>query len=172
MGLFRSLRFFWDRDPPGQPLLALLGAYARDPLLWASWPFIRSHEPGARVSRQALETFMDTLEPDRLSAVTLTTLAQHINGSWTQSGHLAGRAHKIRSRAVTSPGRVCLALVLAHLSGLRGALLFSSEFCQVLDCSVDTLMSLAKDASRRGWITMKRIDPVVEVTFPQRLTAP
>jgi len=31
--LFRSLLFFWQRDPAGRPLLALLCVYARDGLL-------------------------------------------------------------------------------------------------------------------------------------------
>jgi hypothetical protein len=32
-------------------------------------------------------------------------------------------------------------------------------------------MVLAEDASRRGWIVMKRIGDVVEVQFPKILTA-
>ena len=172
VGLFRSLRFFWDRDLAGQPLLALLCAQARDSLLRASAPFILRHEAGARVTREALEAFLDNLQPDRFSAVTLTTLAQHINGSWTQAGHLAGKVHKTRTRAVATPGAVSLALLLGYIAGLRGELLFSSEFCQLLDCPVASAMDLAEEASRRGWITLKRIGPVVEVTFPKRLTAP
>jgi hypothetical protein len=38
--IFRALRYFWERDPDGQPLLALICAYSRDALLRMSAPFI------------------------------------------------------------------------------------------------------------------------------------
>ena len=53
--VFRVLRFFWERDVSGQPLLALLCSYTRDSLLRVSAPFILARTEGANVSRQALE---------------------------------------------------------------------------------------------------------------------
>lgn len=38
--VFRALRFFWQRDVDGQPLLAALCAYSRDPILRTSAPFV------------------------------------------------------------------------------------------------------------------------------------
>jgi hypothetical protein len=41
----------------------------------------------------------------------------------------------------------------------------------LLDCSLDKMIELAEDASRRGWITLKRVGQVVEVLFPNLITA-
>ncbi|MBW1896453.1 MAG: hypothetical protein JRI47_05290, partial [Deltaproteobacteria bacterium] len=61
--IFRNLRFFWERDPDGQPLLALLCAYARDSVLRSSAAFIQSYSFGEIVTREALEEFIDNQEP-------------------------------------------------------------------------------------------------------------
>ena len=53
--VFRVLRFFWERDVGGQPLLALLCSYTRDSLLRLSAPFILGRPEGSSVSRQSLE---------------------------------------------------------------------------------------------------------------------
>jgi hypothetical protein len=57
--LFRALRFFWQRDVDGQPLLAALCAYSRDPMLRATAPYILEFQEGATVGREALEEFID-----------------------------------------------------------------------------------------------------------------
>lgn len=169
--LFRAMRFFWLRDVDGQPLLAALSAYARDPIFRATTPFILNFNEGATVSRAALEEFIDLQEPDRFSKATLKSTAQNINSSWTQAGHLSGRARKIRKRADATPGSVSLALLMGYLSGLRGESLFNNDYTRLLDCSFDKMIVLAEDASRRGWISLKRVGQVVEVLFPNLITA-
>lgn len=169
--LFRALRFFWSRDRDGQPLLAALCAVARDPLFRASADFILPFPEDALVTREALEAFIDHQEPGRFSPATLKSLAQNLNSSWTQSGHLCGRVRKRRSRARPTPGAVAFALFLEHLSGQRGESLFKGEHSKILDGSQDTLIEFAEDASRRGWMSFKRVGPVVEVRFPTLLTA-
>jgi hypothetical protein len=169
--MFRALRFFWQRDVDGQPLLAVLCAYSRDPLLRATAPFILGFQEGATVDRQGLEEFIDAQEPGRFSKATLTSTAQNINSSWTQSGHLTGRARKARVRAVATPGAVSLALLMGYVSGLRGESLFKSEYTRMLDCSFERSLELAEDASRRGWISLKRVGQVIEVLFPTLITA-
>ena len=164
--LFRSLLFFWYRDPDGQSLLALLCAYARDSLLRATVPFIQKFTPGASVTREALEAYIDDLEPGRFSPATLKSTAQNINSSWTKSGHLRGRKHKVRSIAMATVGSVSYALLLGYLAGIRGQSLFSSEYIKLLDCTSGHALELAEEASRSSWITCKRIDEVVEVLFP------
>lgn len=169
--LFRSLRFFWQRDTEGQPLLAALCAYARDPIFQATAPFILGFQEGATVSREVLEEFIDNQEPGRFSKATLKSTAQNINSSWTKAGHLSGRIRKIRSRSVPTPGTVSFALLLGYLTGLRGESLFNSDFTRMLDCSFDKIIELAENASRRGWISLKRVGQVVEVLFPNHITA-
>jgi len=169
--LFRALRFFWQRDIDGQPLLAALCAYSRDPIFRATAPFVLEFQEGATVSREALEEFIDNQEPGRFSKATLKSTAQNINSSWTQAGHLSGRVRKMRSRAVPTPGTVSFALLLGYVPGLRGESLFKSDYTRMLDCSFDKTIELAEDASRRGWISLKRVGQVVEVLFPNLISA-
>ena len=168
--LFRSLLFFWRRDEEGRPILALLCAYARDGVLRMSVPFIFSANEGESISREALEEFLDSIEPGRFSRATLKSIAQNINSTWTQSGHLKGKVKKVRSRAKATAGSTAYALFLGYLEGIRGEALFLSEYAKLLDCSVDKGIELAEEASRRGWIVFKRVGRVIEVLFPNLLT--
>ena len=77
----------------------------------------------------------------------------------------------MRARSIPTPGTVSLALLLGYLTGLRGESLFKSDYTRMLDCSFDKTIELAEDASRRGWISLKRVGQVVEVLFPNLITA-
>lgn len=164
--LFRALLFFWERDPGGRHLLALLCAYARDPLLRASAKYILPQAEGVVVTRQTMEEFLDNLDPGRYSPGKLASNAKNLNSTWTQSGHLNGRTNKIRSKAASTSGSVSYALLLAYLTGIRGRSLFTSEYIKLLDCSMEHALEFAEDASRRGWIVLKRVGDVIEVLFP------
>jgi len=168
--LFRSLRYFWERDMEGQPLLAMICAIARDSILRSSVPFIQSFTLGQRVTREALEAFINNLETGRFSPATLKSTAQNINSTWTQSGHLQGRIKKIRSQPKTTPGAVSFALLLGYLSGVRGESLYQTEYAKLLDCSMEEAIALSVDASRKGWIVLKRLGSVIEVLFPNLLS--
>jgi len=169
--IFRALRYFWDRDVESQPLLALLCSVCRDSLLRLSTSFILKFSEGESVERETLEAFIEAKEPGRFSNATLESTAQNLNSSWTKSGHLSGKAVKIRSRALATPGSVSYALFLGYLMGVRGETLFFSEYTRLLDCSPAYSIELAETASRRGWIVFKRIGNVMEVQFPNLLTA-
>jgi hypothetical protein len=117
-----------------------------------------------------MEEFIDAQEPGRFSKATLKSTAQNINSSWTQAGHLSGRVRKVRAQALATPGTVAFALLLGYLTGHRGETLFKSEYMRLLDCSFDRAIEFAEDASRRGWISLKRVGQVVEVLFPNLIT--
>ena len=168
--LFRILRFFWQRDIEGQPLLALLCAYARDSVLRSSAAFIQSYSFGQIVTREALEKFIDDQEPGRFSKATLKSTAQNINSTWTQSGHLRGRVKKVRSQPTATSGSVSYALLLGYLYGIRGESIFKTEYADLLDCSFERSVELATEASRKGWIVFKRLGNVIEVLFPNLLS--
>ena len=168
--VFRSLRYFWHRDPAGRPMLACLCAYVRDPLLRTSAPFVMKLMDGQVFSREALEEYLEKQFPGRFSKSTLRSTARNLASTWTQSGHLAGRAKKIRSRATATAGSVAYALFLGFLAGARGTMLFETEYIKLLDCSFETAVELAESASRKGWIVFKRIGNVFEVLFPTLLT--
>jgi len=169
--VFRALRFFWQRDVAGQPLLAALCAYSRDPIFRATAPLVLGCPEGATLTREAMEEFLDAQEPGRFSQATLKSTAQNINSSWTQSGHLVGRVRKVRACAVATPGATASALLLGYVSGLRGESLFKSDYTRLLDCSFEKSIELAEEASRRGWISVKRVGQVIEVLFPSLMTA-
>ena len=164
--LFRALLYFWNRDIEGQPLLALLCTYARDTIFRSTATFILKVRKGEVIMRQSLEDFIDSQEPGRFSRATLKSTAQNINSTWTKSGHLKGRALKIRSRANPTAGSISYALLLGYLTGARGQLLFQTEYIKLLDCTVHSAIELAEEASRKGWIVFKRVDYVIEVLFP------
>lgn len=164
--LFRTLLYFWNRDIEGQPLLALLCTYARDPIFRTTAPFILKFQDGATITRESLEEFIDSQDPGRFSKATLKSTAQNINSTWTKSGHLVGRARKVRSRANPTAGSVSYALLLGYLSGVRGQALFQTEYAKLLDCPVHKAIELAEEASRKGWIVFKRVGDVIEVLFP------
>jgi hypothetical protein len=169
--LFRALVYFWQRDPCGQPLLALLCAYARDSLLRSTASFILPFPEGTTITREALEAFIDAKEPGRFSKATLTSTAQNINATWTQAGHLTGRKRKLRAKARPTAGSVAYALLLGYLSGSRGQALFTTDYTRLLDVSCEHRMQLAAEACRRGWIVFKRVGEVIEVVFPNLILA-
>ena len=168
--LFRALRYFWNRDSAAKPLLSLLCAYARDPVLRSSAPFILKHPEGMPVVREALEEFIDCQDAGRFSKATLKSTAQNINSTWTQSGHIFGRVRKIRACAKPSVGSVSYALLLGYLTGARGQTLFQTEYTKLLDCNPDRAIELAGKASRKGWIVFKHVGNVIEVLFPNLIS--
>ena len=167
--IFRALLFFWNRDVSGRPLLALLCAFSRDSIVRQTAPFILSASEGTAITRESTEKYIDKQEPGRFSRATLASTAQNINSTWTKSGHLSGRVKKFRSQAKPTAGSVSFALLLGYLRGLRGEGLFNSEYVRLLDCSFNHAVELAEEASRRGWIALKRIGDVIEAQFPNLL---
>jgi hypothetical protein len=167
--LFRALLYFWQRDEEGRPMLALLATYARDSIFRTSASLILKATEGSIITRDSVEERLDSLEPGRFSKATLKSTAQNINSSWTKSGHLTGRNKKTRSRAIPTPSSAAYALLLGYLTGARGQGLFSSEYTKLLDCSKEQVIELAEQASRRGWITYKRVGNVIEVLFPSHI---
>jgi hypothetical protein len=168
--IFRSLLYFWNRDIEGRPLLALMCAYARDPLLRLCTAFILKFNKDEIVTRKALEEYIDSKDPGHFSMATLSSTAQNLNSTWTKSGHLTGKAKKMRSRAKATPGSVSYGLFLGYLMGFRGESLFINDFAHLLDCSREKAMEYAQEASSRGWIVFKRVGNVIEVQFPNLLT--
>jgi hypothetical protein len=167
--LFRALRFFWQRDPAGRPLLALLCAYARDPLLRVSAPLILALPAGASAAAEPLTARLEELTAGRFSPATLRSLVQNLRSTWTQSGHLYGLVRKVRQQVPATSASLAYALLLGYLRGLRGPALLQSEYTQLLDCSYESSLELAQEAAGRGWLIFKRVADVVEVTFPTLL---
>ena len=168
--LFRALLYFWDRDSASRPLLALLCAYARDPILRVTAHYILNIAEGTVITRESIEDFIDAQKPGRFSKATLKSTAQNINATWTKSGHLNGRAKKVRGRATPTAVSVSYAMFLGYLTGLRGQSLILSEYGKLLDCPHGKIIKLAEESSRKGWIDLKRVGEIIEIGFPKLIS--
>lgn len=169
--LFRALRYFWDRDLSGRQLIAFLCAFARDPLLSDLTYYVLDLPEGNTPSKRTLEGLIEKKYLGRFSPVMKSSLGRNLLSSWTQAGFLHGRNPKIRSQAVPTAGSTSYALLLAFLRGVRGPLLFETDFARLLDCSIYRAIELTEDAGRRGWIVFSRVGDVMEVSFPNLLNS-
>jgi len=154
-------------DSHSAPLLSLLIAWARDPLLRATTPAVLEATIGDKVIGDDFQKALTELYPHQYSAIIIGNIARHAASSWTQSGHLSGRVKKIRSRVQPHPAAVSFALILGHVGGVADAQLFTSVWCRLLDLSPTEARSLAEQAYRQELLTLRAMGPVVEISFPR-----
>ena len=166
--VFSALRYFWQRDTSGHPLLAFTCVFSRDNLIRRIAPFILKKSEGEKVLKEPIKEMLNELRPGVFSSATLESTAQNILSTFVQSGHLKGRLNKIRTTALPTAGTVAYSLLLGYICGYRGELLLSCEYINLLDCSLGKIVELAEIASRSGWISFKHIDNVYEVSFPNK----
>ena len=161
--IFRVLRRLWSIDEEGRPLLAMLCALARDPLLRGTAHGVLSLPYGGELVRtEYLETIREAAG-DRLNHATLDKVARNTASSWTQSGHLEGRVRKIRRRVRPTVGSLAVALWLGSLEGRGGAALLSSPWCKVLDAHGEALTPLVLNARQAGLLRARIGGGVVEI---------
>jgi hypothetical protein len=161
--VFRVLRRLWPLDEPGRPLLALLVAVARDPLLRATAPTVIVMAVGSELQRAALRQALREVVGGRFNDAVLDKIVRNVASSWAQAGHLQGRTFKVRRGVEATPASLAFALYLAHLAGFRGEDLLTSGWTAVLDCSPVAARSLALDAKRAGLIDLRAADHVLEL---------
>ncbi len=170
LAVFRCFRQLWDNDSQGRPLLAVLCACTRDPLLRMSASVILGATIDAVVTPLDFAKAIQEEAPDRFRETTLKSMGPNLYASWTQSGHLTGGKIRKRTHPVVTHEAVAYALVLGRLTGARGQLLFSTFWTAILDAPGEALFDLAAAASQRGWIDLRRAGSVVEVGFSKLLT--
>jgi hypothetical protein len=161
--MFRVLRRLWDLDQTGRPLLALLTAIARDPLLRATVPAVVDLVAGQELGRAALTSAIRVQAEHRLNDSVLDKVARNAASSWTQSGHLKGRLQKIRQRVPSTPAAAAFALWLGQLQGLVGDSLLQSGWSRVLDQSQAGVLELALRAKQLQLIHVRAGGSVVEI---------
>ena len=161
--LFRVLRRLWLIDEAGRPLLAILCALARDPLLRSTAPSVLRLPVGAELVRATfLEEIRDVVG-SRLNDAVLDKVARNAASSWSQSGHLVGRVRKIRTRVTPTPGPLALALWMGTLEGRAGEALLGSRWTHVLDRTGRELLPVALQAKQLGLIRARAGGGVVEI---------
>lgn len=168
--VFRHLRFFWELDHDGRPLLACLCANARDPLLRMTASRVLSARIGETVASVDLDEAIEASTSSRFNRPTQNKIARNALSSWTQSGHLEGHRVKKRSHPVVTPANTAYALLLGYLSGSRGPMLFNTFWTGLLDTSTEGIHTMTAEASRREWLDYRRLGKVVEVRFNGLLT--
>jgi hypothetical protein len=165
--LFRAMRFFWSRDQEGRPLLALLCAYARDPILRLTADLVLAIPEGETLTREDVVKCLDSAAPGRFSRATLKSTAQNVNATWTKAGLLCGTVRKVRTRARPTSGSMAYALFMGYLCGARGEGMFRTDYAKLLECPYPSAIELAGDASAAGLMIFNRSGDVVEARFPK-----
>ena len=164
--LFATLRGLWDAGREGRPLLAVLGAVARDPLLAATVPALLAVPAGAEWPRENLAAAVADHAGGRFGETTLASAARNVASTWTQSGHLEGRSRKVRRPADATPAAAAMAVLLASTAGFAGPDLFSCGWARLLDRPPGGVRGLAVEAARDGLIGLRVSGEVVEVNPP------
>ena len=153
--LFRVLRRLWALDRTGRPLLALLAALARDPILRATAPAVLPLPVGAELVRGTFMEVIRTGTGDRFKEAVLDKIARNAASSWSQSGHLRGRMRKLRRRIEPTPGSLAFAVWLGAQEGIGGVELLNSRWAHVLDSTPAELTELSRRTRRLGLIELR-----------------
>ncbi len=169
--IFRLLLRVWNFDPAGQALTALLVALARDPLLRSTAGSVLDLRAGQSFDRGSMVEALRKVTKDRLNEATLDKVVRNAASSWAQSGHLEGRTFKKRMQVRPTAGPVVMALFLGFLQGIRGPGILRSFWCQALDATPEVLARIAAAASMSGLIRFRMAGDVIDVSFPDLLTA-
>jgi hypothetical protein len=166
--VFGGLRAIWWEDPDSRPLLAVMCAAARDPLVRCSIEAIVNAAPGAQVTPKALADAVQGAFPGRFSPDVSGRIGRNLASTWTQSGHLASKgrtAPKLRVRIKVRPVAGLFALYLGHLAGLSGPALFTTPWTTMLDADSATMTGIAQEAGRLGWLDFAASGGMIQIGF-------
>jgi hypothetical protein len=161
--IFRALRSLWDLDEAGRPVLAVLCALARDPLLRLTAQHVLALPLGAELVRSEFLQYMREHVDARLNDASLDKVVRNAGSSWTQSGHLAGRMRKVRVAVGASFGPVTFAIWLGSLEGLVGESLLRSFWMSVFDAPRYGLIDAVMQAKQRGLLGASIVADVVQM---------
>ena len=164
--IFGLLRKLHTIDAASLPLLAVQVAWARDPLFRATTPPVMDASEGERVETASLAQAFEATFPNHYSELSRNQTARHAASSWTQSGHLSGRAMKTRQRIKPTVVAVTMALFLGQIAGYHGAAVFSNPWCRLLDLDPDRARAMGFEAHRAGLLNLRAVSEVIDLSFP------
>ena len=164
--IFGLLRKLHAIDGASLPLLAIQVAWGRDPLLRATTAPVIDAAEGARVETASLARAFEDAFPNQYSELSRNQTARHAASSWTQSGHLAGRAGKVRQKIEPTPVAVTMALFLGATCGYHGAAVFANPWCRLLDLGPGRARAMGLESHRAGHLNLRAIGEVIELSFP------
>ncbi|MGO1266054.1 hypothetical protein ACTXMW_16130 [Brachybacterium paraconglomeratum] len=163
---FTALRHFWDINPASQPLLAGLLAFTRDEVLRASFAAVADVPAGSGVTSADLTAAVAARLGNDMSESTLGKTGRNTGACWTQTGHLAGRAKKVRTEVEASPVAIAYAAYLGYLAGGRGLGVLDNPWSQILGLAPGRTLESLRDAHAQGLLDLLVAGNVVDVTFP------
>jgi hypothetical protein len=164
--IFGLLRKLNAMDQASLPLLGVQVAWARDPLLRATTPPVMDASEGERVETASLARALEIAFPNQYSELNRNKIARNAASSWTQSGHLAGRAKKMRQRIKPTVAAVTMAFFLGDMTGYHGAAVFSNPWCRLLDLNPDRAKAMGFEAHRAGLLNLRAVGEIIELNFP------
>ena len=159
---------FWGRFESSRPLLSLLLALARDPLLRATARAVIATPIGHEFGRQAMKDDLAAAVEHRLNDATLDTVVRNSLLVLDTVRSLEGPEQEDQ----TSRRGVARSNGLRTAAGVRGGAvavncLFETPWVAILDAYPGTLPDLAVDAGRLGLIEFKHSGQIVDVSFPR-----
>jgi hypothetical protein len=167
----RAMIRLWAGDANSHPLLAVLCALARDPLLRDTADAVLNAPIGQRFGASELTEVLAERHSDRFSYKTLRSLGQNCASTWTQSGHLIGKVAKVRTQVEATPEAAALAALIAQVSGFGGPTVLTSPWMAVLDASPEEQLGLLRRAQGRGLVRVRHAGAVFELQISPELTA-
>ena len=163
---FTALRHFWDLDRSSRPLLAGLLAFTRDEVFRASFDAIAGLPEGASATSADLTEAITAQFGSELSESTLGKTGRNTGACWTQTGHLAGRAKKIRTAVNAQPAAIAYAAYLGHLAGRRGLGVLDNPWSRILEIAPGRSLDALRNAHTQGFLDLLVAGNVVDVSFP------
>ena len=163
---FAALRSLWDIDPAAQPLLAGLLAFTRDEVLRASFAAVADLPVGSGVTSADLTAAVAAQFGNEMSESTLGKTGRNTGACWTQTGHLAGRAKKVRTEVEARPVAIAYAAYLGHLAGGRGLGVLDNPWSQILGLAPGRTLEALRDAHTQGLLDLLVAGNVADVSFP------
>lgn len=163
--LWRVLRRFYEIEGQALPLMALVLVYARDLQLRKSFDLVTSLRAGQELPRVRMEATIEEAFPTKYSKVMKESLAQHVNGTWTTTGHLVGRSHKFRSLPKPHWLATTYAMFVGYLAGVRGQVLLDSVYAKLVGVDPMTAADHLSIASAHGLVRFRNAGGVVETDF-------
>lgn len=162
---FAALRHLWDLEPSARPLLAGILAFTRDGLLRASFSAVAAAVPGDAVTSADLSRAAAIEQGTGLSEATLGKVGRNTGACWTQTGHLHGRARKVRTHVEAAPAAIAYAAYLGHAAGRRGLDVLATPWAALLDVAPQEHLVALRRAHQRGLLDLQVAGNVVEVGF-------
>jgi hypothetical protein len=168
VAITRALIRLWAMDATARPMLALLCALARDPLLRDTAGVVMRTPVGVSLRWPEIASEIQQHHPDRFSPAMLKSLSQNCASSWTQCGHLSGRVAKVRTHTKASPEAAAFAALIAQYAGFGGPALLASPWMVVLDAQPEERLGLLRRAQGRGLVRVRHAGAVFELkTSPE-----